>query len=602
MTSGISRIALAEQDWSATGELPKTTGDTTSINVQFTMEAEPVTCKVTCLYHMYNRAHAGTEKVSVFHIQPTTDGIKPFILKTQSGRDRDILRLKTEMQWTQALHPEWVIAWIRIKFNTDSKRVRFLKLPDMRPNWHDLGVTLSTTLTRLDFWSMMITVILDVMRVHHVLKAVHLDVKGGNFFTGPLGFPRLMDLGCCQLLSSEITPGGTLCYAAPETFKEDAMIDNTCDFYSLGITLLQWLLIADVTSSRLETLLYPRADEDTQTKLDTLVSQVTISNLREPFEFLEHHPTDLICLRQIIHGFLRVHAAERLNGEGALWHIFSMLPGLKGNLGFLTRAQKAFRPLGTETTSTDIRGTLSTLAHNDDNRLSLHTERKYQVQIKQQNCFYRLLCLDRPHHALRTGPAHWYPKKRYFWLAFVFSTIISTLAMLVMILEQHRWNAADAWTKSVKSTFHCSDLGAQAISWALFESLLLMPLLMLCCTDRKRIPCRRRPMSWLGFPDSDVVIDLQGAIARPEGFVKAVVKPEDYEREDEDDDERKDIPRALNAGGSAGPAGTTASGACAICVGPRGAADGLLPFEPSTARGSDSRGDSAAVPLLGWHK
>ncbi len=101
----------------------------------------------------------------------------------------------------------------------------------------------------------------------HTAGWLHGDVKPDNIMVSPAGHATLFDLGfALKLRSSECrTDGeirGTMAYTAPEMISASALVDQSADIYSLGITLYEMLTgQIPFPSRQMETLLRAHLEE-----------------------------------------------------------------------------------------------------------------------------------------------------------------------------------------------------------------------------------------------------------------------------------------------------------------------------------------------------
>jgi serine/threonine protein kinase len=83
------------------------------------------------------------------------------------------------------------------------------------------------------------------MRYVHIRGIIHGDLKPGNILLNEKGHPLICDFGSSRFESDDATPlpdTGTVCYAAPEQYLEDAVLTSKIDVFSFGLILYEVLV------------------------------------------------------------------------------------------------------------------------------------------------------------------------------------------------------------------------------------------------------------------------------------------------------------------------------------------------------------------------
>jgi aurora kinase len=89
------------------------------------------------------------------------------------------------------------------------------------------------------------------MRYIHMCGVIHRDLKPGNILLNEKGHPLIGDFGGSRLESDEATPSGecgTVCYAAPEQYVENAVQTAKMDVFSFGLIVYELLVGSPVFS------------------------------------------------------------------------------------------------------------------------------------------------------------------------------------------------------------------------------------------------------------------------------------------------------------------------------------------------------------------
>ncbi len=370
----------------------------------------PGTGPVKCQLRVLGCANNHERTVAIFRVCPHDDS-PTFILKFQRNKTAKLKPLKVEVQQTKQLHPRLDVRWVNLSFSSGGDQVYGVaKLPDMGPDWLSIKKMFRAAVSREQFWSIILKVILELMHVHEVLNSVHFDIKPENYLTGADGLPWLMDLGFFSPLTeakffmntSRCTPN----HAAPELLHR--VCSAQADWYSLGVTLLTWVApgLVAATFRFFENCEDQKKPELMPKVLRANASIFGLDLILEQFGFLKRHPKDLACLRSLLAGFLTEEPGLRLTGEDALRRLFMQLPELMRSLNFAPRATAALRP-ASAAGDFNIALRLNDLRTRAFNRLVAVAGELWKRKRNATNLCGHWLCLDGPRYPDK-DTAYWY--------------------------------------------------------------------------------------------------------------------------------------------------------------------------------------------------
>jgi hypothetical protein len=128
--------------------------------------------------------------------------------------------------WQAELHMEWA---------SNGSLTRVMKLargPQCPLFWNPTGIAII-------IWGIVLG-----MRFMHSRGFIHQDLKPSNILLNDKWRVLLADFGSSRNKSTDVTPtvAGTVQYAAPEMFEEDATLTRKVDVYSFGLILYELLV------------------------------------------------------------------------------------------------------------------------------------------------------------------------------------------------------------------------------------------------------------------------------------------------------------------------------------------------------------------------